>query len=58
MTVPAAPVHSQTASLKNRRRITEAAVAAVAVAAIAAAMHRGPALLLDLSGLAGSLWCF
>lgn len=58
MTVPSAPVDRQTASFKNRRRVTAAAVAAIAVAAIAALMHRGPAILLDLSGLAASLWCF
>jgi hypothetical protein len=46
------------APLTYRRRVTAVAVVLLAAAAMAAMLYRGPAILLDLSGLAASLWCF
>jgi hypothetical protein len=43
---------------KRQRRVTVIAVVLLAVASIAAIIWRGPAILLDLSGLAMSMWCF
>jgi hypothetical protein len=43
---------------RRYRRATVFAVVLIAGAAMAAMLWRGPAILLDLSGLAASLWCF
>lgn len=56
--MPAAPSNPEHAPLTHRRRVTAVAVVLLAAAAMAAMIHRGPAILLDLSGLAASLWCF
>lgn len=56
--MPAAPSKLEHATLTHRRRVTAVVVAVLATAAIAALISRGSAILLDLSGLAASLWCF
>lgn len=48
----------ETVMLQHRRRMTTLAVVVLAGLAAAALIWRGPAILLDLSGLATSLWCF
>lgn len=49
---------SETVTLQHRRRVTMLAVVVLAGLSVAALIWRGPAILLDLSGLAASLWCF
>lgn len=49
----------QPAGPSRRLRVSVAAfVLVLLLAAIAAIMWRGPAILLDLSGYAQALWCF
>lgn len=48
----------ETGTLQLRRRITMLAVVMLAGLALVALISRGPAILLDLSGLATPLWCF